>query len=61
MQIDIILTLIKMVFLGGWFAMVEGGGVGKITSCLILVRIMLESWNLAHKYTHRFSLRKYTF
>ena len=27
MQIDIILTLIKMVFLGGWFAMVEGGGV----------------------------------
>ena len=48
---------------GGWFAMVDGGGegVGKITPCLTLVRTMQEAINLAHKYTHRFSLQKYTF
>ena len=59
----IILTLIKVGFLGvglRWW-MVGGEGVGKITPCLTLVRTMQEAINLAHKYTHRFSLQKYTF
>ena len=38
-----------------------GGKGGKITPCLKLVRIMLESSNLARKYTPIFSFRKYTF
>ena len=32
----------------------------KITLCLKLVRIMLETWNLARKYTKIFSFRKCT-
>ena len=52
-----ILILIWVVFLGVPFAK----GVGsKITSCLKLVRIMLKTWNLVHKYTHVYSLRKYS-
>ena len=40
----------------------EGAGVrGKITPCLKLFRIMLETWNLVRKYTHIISFRKYTF
>ena len=59
-------TLIWVGFLGvrfdvkkglGW----EGGGGGKITPFLNLVRIMLETSNLARKYTDICSLRKYTF
>ena len=38
-----------------------GGKGGKITPCLKLVRIMLESSNLARKYTPVCSFRKYTF
>ena len=38
-----------------------GGVGGKITPYLKLVRIILESWNLAYKYTPICSLRKYTF
>ena len=40
-----------------------GGGGGKITPlpCLKLGRIMQEISNLAHKYTHICSFRKYTF
>ena len=40
-----------------------GDGGGKITPppCLKLDRVMLETWNLAHKYTLMCSLRKYTF
>ena len=37
------------------------GGGQKITRCLKLVRIMLETWHLVRKYTHIFSFRKYTF
>ena len=40
---------------------VKGGGGGKITPFLNLVRIMLETSNLARKYTDICSLRKYTF
>ena len=37
-------------------------GVGqKISRCLKLVIIMLETWNLVRKYTHISSFRKYTF
>ena len=35
-------------------------GVGKITPCLKLVRVILETWNLVCKYTHMCSFRKYT-
>ena len=45
-------------FLGVRF---EVGERGKITPCLKLVGIMLETWNLAGKYTHISSFRKYTF
>ena len=45
-----------------------GGGGGKITPpppssppCLKLVRIMLETWNLARKYTPIRGFRKYVF
>ena len=60
------ITLIRVGFLGVRFA-VGGGGGGrggwrsKITRCLILVRIMLETSNLARKYTSICSFRKYTF
>ena len=40
---------------------VGGRGGGKITPCLKLVRIMLETSNLACKYTPIYSFRKYTF
>ena len=33
----------------------------KITPCLKLVRIMLETWNMARRYTDVSSFRKYTF
>ena len=46
-----------MGFLGVRF---ELGG-GKVTPCLKLVRIMLETSNLARKYTPICSFRKYTF
>ena len=42
------LTLIRVDFLGVRFEV--GGGGGKRTPCLKLVRIMLESSNLARKY-----------
>ena len=52
------LTLIWVGFLGVRFEV--RGGV-KLTPCLKLVRIMLETSNLARKYTHLCSFRKYTF
>ena len=52
------LTLIWVDFLGICF---EVGEVGKITPCLKLVRVMLETSNLVNTYTHIFSFRKYTF
>ena len=48
--------LFKGLFWGG-----GGGWGGKTTHCLKLFRIMLETSNLARKYTLIFSLRKYTF
>ena len=51
------LSLIWVGFLGVRFE-VEAG---KITPCLKLVRIMLETSNLARKFTPKFSFRKYTF
>ena len=51
------LTLIYLGFLEVCF---EVGG-RKITPCLILVRIMLETKTLARKYTCTCSFRKYTF
>ena len=53
----ILLILIWMGLLGVRF---EVGGC-KITPCLKLVRIMLETWNLGRKCTHICSFRKYTF
>ena len=49
--------------LGGLFRGPVWGGGGAITlpSCLKLVRIMLETWNLVRKYTNICSFRKYTF
>ena len=38
-----------------------GGGGVKLPPCLKLVRIMLETSNLARKYTPICSFRKYTF
>ena len=52
------LTLIWVGFLGFRFEVGEGG---KITPRLKLVRIMLETLNLARKYTPICSFRKYTF
>ena len=57
MKYLLFLTLIWVGFLGVHF---EGGG-GKITPCLKPVRIMLETSNLARKYTPICSFRKYTF
>ena len=58
-----ILTLIWVGFLGVRFEVAKGAD--KITLppplCLKLVRIILETTNLASKYTHIFSFRKYTF
>ena len=59
------LTLIWVGFLGVRFEVGRGGG--KITSnyptspCLKLVRITLETSNLASKYTHIRNFRKFTF
>ena len=58
------LTLIWMDFLGVRFEVcvcVCGGGGGKITPCLKPVTIMLETSNLARKYTPILSFRKYNF
>ena len=52
-------TLIWVGFLGVRFEV--GWGGGKITPCLKLVRIMLETSDLTRKYTPIFSFRKYTF
>ena len=54
-----LLTLIWMGFLGVRFEVGEGGG--KNTPCLKPVRIMLETSNLARKYTPICSFKKYTF
>ena len=52
------LTLIWVGFLEVRF---EVGGGGKITRPVLkLVRILLETWNLAHKYARICRLRKYT-
>ena len=56
------LTLTWVGFLGVRFEVGGGrGGGGKITPRLKLVKIMLETSNLAHKYTPICSFRKYTF
>ena len=51
------LTLIWVGFLEVRF---EVGGEGKITPVLKLVRILLETWNLARKYARICRFRKYT-
>ena len=51
-------------FRGSFWGMVlgfEGGGGYNYHPCLTLVKIMLETWYLARKYTHICSFRKYTF
>ena len=48
----IILTLIWVGFLRVRFEVRRGGG--KITPCLKLIRVMLESWNLVRKYTYTY-------
>ena len=48
-------TLIWVGFLGIGFEM------GRITYCLSLVRIMLETWKLARKYRLIFSFKNYIF
>ena len=54
------LTLIWAGFLGVCFEV--GVGVeGKITPCLKLVQIKLETWHLARMYRPICSFRKYTF
>ena len=53
------LTLIRVGFLG--VLLEVGRGVRKITPCLKLVRIMLETSDLARKYAAIFNFRKYTF
>ena len=51
----IILTLIWVGFLRVRFEVGgRGGGGGKITPCLKLIRVMLESWNLVRKYTYTY-------
>ena len=57
------LTLICVGFLGVHFEVVVGGGGGGGVKLprLKLVRIMLETSNLACKYIHLHSFRKYTF
>ena len=47
--------------MGGLFRGLFRGGDGWISPCLKLVRIMLETWNLVHKYTHIYSFRKKIF
>ena len=53
------LTLIWVGFSGVRFEM--GGGGVKLSPCLKLVKITLETSNLTRKYTHICSLRKDTF
>ena len=53
---DSVLTLIWVGFLGVCFEV--GWRGGKITPFLKLIRIMLETWNLARKYTRIFSFTK---
>ena len=53
------LTLTWVGFLGVRFQ-VGGEGEGKITPCLNLIRIMLETSSLARKYVPICSSRKYT-
>ena len=57
----LVLTLIWVGFLLVRFDVYRGGRGGKITPCLKLVRIMLETSNLVRKYTRICSFRKYTF
>ena len=47
--------------MGGLFRGLFQGGDGWISPCVKLVRIMLETWNLVHKYTHIYSFRKKNF
>ena len=58
--IDLHLTLTWVGLLGLRFEVVMGGVV-KLPPCLKLVRNMLETSNLARKYTPVCSFRKYTF
>ena len=51
------LTLIWVGFLGARFEVGRGVKLARLK----LIRIMLETWNLVHKFTHIFSFRKYTF
>ena len=52
--------LLTLAWVGFW-GLFWGGDGGKITTCLKLVRITLETWNLACKYTPICSFRKYNF
>ena len=56
-----ILTLIWVGFLGVRFEVGRGGTTPPPPPRLKVVRIMLESWNLARNYTAICSFRKYTF
>ena len=58
---EFILTLIWVGFLGVCFQVGMGGGGENYLPCLKLVRVMLETSNLARKYTSICSFRKYTF
>ena len=54
------LILIWVGFLGVYFEVGGGGGVVKLPR-LKLVRIMLETWNLARTYTNIGTFGKHTF
>ena len=60
-MITLVNSLYRNPNLGGLFRDSFWGGGGKITPCLKPVRIMLETSNLARKYTPICSSRKYTF
>ena len=55
-ELLLLLTLIWVGFLRVCFEVWWVGGGGKITPYLKLVIIMLEAWNLVHKYTHKFNI-----
>ena len=58
-RVDVYLTLTWVGFLG--ILLWGGRGGSKITPCLKSVKITLETSNLARKYKHICSFRKYTF
>ena len=51
---------LNLIWVGSLVVCFEVRG-GKITLCLKRVRIVLQTWNLFRKYTHKFSSRKCIF